>query len=230
MSLKEYVQSKHELNGKGIKESECKSIISDIVRNLWKWHKTGHVHGDINPDHIMYNDKTKKWIPIGYNHKYYIGTEKYMNSNEVYGSIEWSPPELDPNLKYRFSWNQDMSNLLCFENDIWAIGLLILYILFGEQPLKQNKHLKGYTEATDKEYWVHAYDWRRVALMKTVNQDCTINKDPRTGEYWLKNHLVSLYYEEKISSELFDLLHNFVLIFDPKKRANCEVLLNHKWF
>ena len=74
-------------------DPEYKSIISDISHYLWKWHKTGHIHGDIKPENIMYGNKDNKWKPIGYNYRYYIGTNRYKQSNDVYDTLICSPPD-----------------------------------------------------------------------------------------------------------------------------------------
>ena len=43
------------------------------------------------------------------------------------------------------------------------------------------------------------------------------DSDKNKGEIWLRNHLISLYFENKISKDLFDLLHDHLLVFDYRK-------------
>ena len=54
ITLKQFVEKKHRTNGDGVNEYQCKLIICDILSNLWTLHKTGNVHCDIKPSHIMY--------------------------------------------------------------------------------------------------------------------------------------------------------------------------------
>ena len=41
---------------------------------------------------------------------------------------------------------------------------------------------------------------------------------------------LGLYVTDKMSKELFDLLHNNILLFDPRKGSDCKVIYNHAWF
>ena len=53
--------------------------------------------------------------------------------------------------------------------------------------------------------------------------------DTNKGEMALRNHLIKLMYDGKISVALCSLLHN-MFSFDPRKRAKCDDILKHSWF
>ena len=46
----------------------------------------------------------------------------------------------------------------------------------------------------------------------------------------MKYYVLQLLYDKKISLELYELLSNGMLVWDYKKRWNCEKVYNHKWF
>jgi len=64
---------------------------------------------------------------------------------------------------------------------------------------------------------------------KRVHQ-CTQSKLRNHGEEYLQNYLIKLFFDNRISQQLFDLLHNFMLPFDPKKRVRAGQLMKHQWF
>eukprot|EP00483_Globobulimina_turgida_P008293 UN08309 len=49
------------------------------------------------------------------------------------------------------------------------------------------------------------------------------------SENVIKNYLVKLYYENKISLSLFQLLHDGILIYDYKKRLSCKQIYGGEW-
>ena len=46
----------------------------------------------------------------------------------------------------------------------------------------------------------------------------------------MMNYLIRLYYDDKISSSLFQLLHDGMLNYDANKRWNCKQIYQSKWF
>ena len=56
--------------------------------------------------------------------------------------------------------------------------------------------------------------WYKQNLL--INGKYDMNSDKNKGEISLRNYLVDLYVNEKISKELIELLHNHVLIFDTR--------------
>ena len=218
-TLKEYVEEKYSENGDGIDEQECKQIIGGLLDNLWTLHLTGNVHADIKPTNIMLRDKTEKpeyngWKLIDYDGRRYLGNKTYKYSTYGGGTIEWTPPEVDqaPHI-------MSVESYICYGYDTWSIGLIILYILFGTQPYIL-------TEEEDN-YWMPDRYWYYTKLLKNGKYD--MDSDKNEGEIWIKNYIIGLYAENKISGDLFDMLFSNVFHFDPRKRANPKELWNHKW-
>ena len=218
ITLEEYVKEKNSDNGDGIDETECKQIIADILDNLWTLNLAGYVHGDIKPANIMLRNKADKpeyngWKLIDYDTMYYLEDKTHGFAGGC-GTIEWTPPEIDtaPHI-------MNVDSYTCYGNDIWSIGLIILYILFGTQPYILSNE--------EDNYWMLRRYWYYTKLLKNGQYD--IDSDKNEGEIWIKNYLIKLYAENKISQELFDMLFTKIFHFDPRKRANPKDLWNHKW-
>eukprot|EP01083_Nonionella_stella_P300820 1028896_1 len=240
-------KQKHKLQ---IREYECKLILIEIIDKLYTLHKCGYIHCDLKPSNIMKRNIKKsihgkhkdkmisngwKIIDFGailsahqcakiYNHKGKKLIFKYR------GTVCWTPPELDID---------SVDNRFTYSVDIWALGLIILFILFGKQPYQLNDHETNelcQTKRDRKEYFYKHKLLRKRVKRKhhrnyyydDVEQD--VIKPYDKGQIYICNYLIKLYYGNKISLELFDLLHNHMLLFDPTKRASCRQLYQHKWF
>ena len=210
MTLEQYVKQNYGANGKGINELKCKSIIMDILDNLWTLHIAGCIHCDIKPENIMLRDRSWKpefngWKLIDFDNRYFLGLNEYEFICAASGSFGWFAPEINPLIKNQIF--KGKGNYFSYGYDIWSLGLIILYILFGTQPY-------------DRVGWIMTpRHWYKKELLKGDKYD--MDSDKNKGEIWLRNYLMDLYVNDKISQELFDLLHNHMLIFDPRERSNC---------
>ena len=223
-TLKEYVEMRHGPNGEGINEFECKSIIADILDNLWTFHLSGSIHTDIKPTNIMFRDKKDDkpeengWKLIDYDNRLTVLCNSHILLSGLSGTVQWTPPEVDPMSHLYILRGKD--NYYSNQGDIWQIGLIILYILFGNHPY--------ILDEKEDDKWNRNWYWYYTKVLKGGKYD--MDSDKNKGSIALQNYLIGLYVEEKISKDLFDLLFNYILIFDPRKRASCKDVYNHKWF
>jgi len=210
------------------REKDAKLIICELLDKLWIIHNCGYIHGDVKPHNVVKRECNdyNQFIDDGWKLINFDNMRKYKSKGEYVGTAGWSAPEME--------WGSN-KNKYSYSSDIFSLGLVLLFTLFGEQPLditeeekrnyaqnddffndenKQNegmqKHLK------DDLKWKMWENWYYNKLLKSENM--------------LKNYLVKLYYDNKISMNLFELLYDGMLVYDHRKRWNCEKIYNSKWF
>eukprot|EP00484_Ammonia_sp_Unknown_P017284 CAMPEP_0197033406 /NCGR_PEP_ID=MMETSP1384-20130603/11825_1 /TAXON_ID=29189 /ORGANISM="Ammonia sp." /LENGTH=360 /DNA_ID=CAMNT_0042463211 /DNA_START=32 /DNA_END=1111 /DNA_ORIENTATION=- len=204
-----------------ITESKCKSIAKDILLSLWRLHNSGFVHMDIKPDNIMHRQLdhlyesdhiADGWLLIDFNE-----IRKHKTVDHYIGTMGWSAPEIEYNAE---------KNSYRKSADIFSFGLVILYILLGEQPLQIPEEQRA-------KYRVETNDDEKAILMKKV-----LRKQILTNWYYgvvaqseplINRYLFSLYQERKISMHLYRLLRDGILNHDPKKRMDCKQIFNSTW-
>ena len=239
-------------------EYECKLIMIEIIDKLYTLHKCGYIHCDLKPSNIMkrnikhsihgsHKDKIMKngWKIIDFG-----AILSAKECNKIYnkdgkklifkyrGTVCWTAPELDI---------ESVDNHFTYSVDIWSLGLIILFILFGEHPFLLNEYENNKlckTKQQRKEYFYKHKLLRKKHKIKDnknyyydpddIKNDNNNNDDHtdkyKRGQIFLCNYLIKLYYCNKISMELFDLLHNCMLQFDARKRYSCRKIYKHKWF
>eukprot|EP01083_Nonionella_stella_P003860 11105_1 len=216
-TLNQYV-SNHPL----IDETQCKTMSKQILSSLWRLHNAHYVHTDIKPDNIMQRRLDHLysvpyiedgWLLIDFNE---IKSNK--SKTHYIGTMGWSAPEIEYNSK---------TNVFTYASDIFAFGLIILYILFGEQPLQvpDSERVKyRITNAENETEMFHKHMIRKQVLTNWYYGHV------KGSEAMMKEYLLSLYSQNKISRALYELLNDGILIYNPKKRWNCKTIYNHRWF
>lgn len=231
-------------------ESECKIIVLNIMDKLWKIHKSGYVHGDLTPNKIMIKNGS-------------IMINGFETCRIAYNStVCWSAPEL-----HVFSSGVSLyADYRSFAADIWSLGLIILYTLFGNQPYQFTKYEQSlfgddeYQKKSDFYYKKllrlkekpngrrkrfgddeksffkgiigreHKRKWRECREYDNIFKSCGEIVNFKYGQEYISSFLLSLHKTKKISYQLYDLLNNCMLTFNPSKRLNCTTLYRHKWF
>eukprot|EP01083_Nonionella_stella_P010680 30378_1 len=189
-------------NGPMRQESAVKTIMHDLLIKLQHLHKYGYVHCHLKPNNIMERRLdhlyTREFIKDGWLLIDFDSMQRSGTKTSYKGSMGWTSPEIDiDSNKNRY----DPSS------DIFSFGLIILFVMFGSQPLQIP--LKKQTQTMIREWYY-----------KHVIQ----------SENLIKNYLVKLFYDNKISLHLFELLHDGLLVFDAKKRWSSKQILECKWF
>ena len=150
-------------------EFECKLIVLEILDKLHTLHRCGYIHCDLKPSNIMKRDirrsvhrKRKgkdvengwKIIDFGAMLSAKECTKTHGPNGKKYvfkyrGTVHWTAPELDVD---------STTNRFSFAADIWSLGLVILYILFGEHPYELSEyqsHRVCRTRSERKRYFYH---------------------------------------------------------------------------
>ena len=199
-------------NGGFEDEQKVKVMAAELLDKIWIIHNAGYVHCDLKPSNIILKEESDslKLIDFELIHK--------QNAKSKYvGTMGWSAPEIDPD---------DDKNRYKSSSDLFSFGLVILYLLSGQQPFEISKGQRRlfaedmraeHPEITDKEIKrkMHAI-WHKEIILKS--------------ERMIQNYLVKLYYKDQISLNLFHLLLHGLLVYDPKKRWKCKQIYHSKWF
>eukprot|EP01083_Nonionella_stella_P020843 57814_1 len=248
-TLRDYVEVQKK--GIDISEHECKIIILDIMDKLWTTHRSGFIHNDLTPDNIMYrNGDFRPSLTQDDNGWQIIDYGLMMNQidakedrHRYKGTRGWTSPETVP---------ESNENTYSFANDIWALGLIIIYILCKTQPYT----LTAYEQTTlcnKDRYQYRQYFYYNKLLQRPFQRRNKLTTFIRkrfqphpkeevaggyevdrlqlkAGQLYLKKYLRKLWQNNKISSDLCHLLANYMLHFDPTKRFNCAQIYKNKWF
>ncbi len=107
-------------------EEFIESIIQ-IINALGAFHNKGFIHGDIKPEHIIYNEKEKKAVLIDFG---FAGISTHQIKE--YGTIGYVAPEVIKGI------GMDQ------RSDLYSLGVIIYEILSGsgiKQPIKPIKNI-----------------------------------------------------------------------------------------
>lgn len=108
------------------------NITFQILKGVQCLHKYGIIHRDIKSANIMVNEDFNddiKGTPKGSVKIVDFGLSrilgKFEYSDDPYGSLCFKAPELIKHIKYNF------------KVDIWAVGVTLFYIIYGELPFEK---------------------------------------------------------------------------------------------
>ena len=129
--LKKYMKS-YQYNKNINSLSNIMNITFQILKGVECLHKYGIIHRDIKTENIMVNEDYKEEIKetpknsikiVDFGLSRILG--KFECSEDPYGSLCYKAPELIQHIKYNF------------KVDIWAIGVTLFYIIYGELPFEK---------------------------------------------------------------------------------------------
>ena len=129
--LKKYMKS-YQYNENINSLSNIMNIAFQILKGVECLHKYGIIHRDIKTENIMVNEDYKEEIKetpknsikiVDFGLSRILG--KFECSEDPYGSLCYKAPELIQHIKYNF------------KVDIWAIGVTLFYIIYGELPFEK---------------------------------------------------------------------------------------------
>ena len=196
-------------------EFGVKMIAFDILRQLSILHRTNTVHCDLKPENIMRRDY-KQCPENGYKIIDYGLMVENGTIKPWMGTIGWTAPEIDINSK---------ENMYTFATDIWGFGLIILYLLSGEQCFDLTKEQRILYNKSGKSAR------KRMKILWYFNKFvCSETGNAKEKQFAIQNYLIGLVCKEVISVELFSLLHNGILVMDSGKRWQCKEVYSSKWF
>ena len=204
--LKKYMKS-YQYNKNINSLSNIMNITFQILKGVECLHKYGIIHRDIKTANIMVNEDYKEEIKetpknsikiVDFGLSRILG--KFECSEDPYGSLCYKAPELIQHIKYNF------------KVDIWAIGITLFYIIYGELPFEKggkddikysiiNESPCFYSNhiISDTNYIKDLKDFKHIyvtdsSLLYSIVKDCLEKKkDKRPDINQLLNKYVKIY-------------------------------------
>ena len=204
--LKKYMKS-YQYNKNINSLSNIMNITFQILKGVECLHKYGIIHRDIKTANIMVNEDYKEEIKetpknsikiVDFGLSRILG--KFECSEDPYGSLCYKAPELIQHIKYNF------------KVDIWAIGVTLFYIIYGELPFEKggkddikysiiNESPCFYSNhiISDTNYIKDLKDFKHIyvtdsSLLYSIVKDCLEKKkDKRPDINQLLNKYVKIY-------------------------------------
>eukprot|EP01117_Protostelium_nocturnum_P009338 TRINITY_DN333_c0_g1_i9.p1 TRINITY_DN333_c0_g1~~TRINITY_DN333_c0_g1_i9.p1 ORF type:complete len:456 (-),score=151.34 TRINITY_DN333_c0_g1_i9:244-1611(-) len=109
-------------------EKQASSVMEQTFEALAYIHSRKISHRDLKPQNILYGDTTRKIIKI-IDFGYGKNTRNGMN-HSIAGTEEFMAPEV---------WSRDYDY---FKIDIFSLGCVLYYLLFGKSPLNEKESTK----------------------------------------------------------------------------------------
>lgn len=112
----------HMKKKKRLKENEAQKLFSEIALGVQYIHQNGIIHRDLKLDNILIDDDFVCKICD-------FGVGRYMKTNEIINEQCGTPAYLAPEIILEKGYKG-------FSSDIWSLGILLFYMLFGQMPFK----------------------------------------------------------------------------------------------
>ena len=188
-----------------------RKIIREVLQSLSFLHSNGVIHRDVKPANILLaNDGTVRLCD--FNTAMYMGLEicsKNTKQSIEAGTLWWRAPEalLDD---YHYD----------YKVDIWAVGVLLLSMIIGKEPLKGDNCVQQLfftyqmlgTPGTDD-------NWPNASTLPNWS-----SKHPQ----WARGTLQDLLKTSTATAEEKDLLSHTLTY--PNTRQSAAWLLEHRYF
>lgn len=137
-SLDKYIN-----NGVQLREWEVRRSMIQLLGGVYWIHKNNIVHGDLKLGNLLLDESFNlKICDFGhsFNNKHnQIYTRNFINSNtfsSMGNKIIGTPNYLAPELISKIIKNDTNDNLISFEIDIWAIGIILYILIVGVAPFQ----------------------------------------------------------------------------------------------
>jgi len=109
-------------------ETVCAKVLHQTLDALKYLHNTMKIsHRDLKPDNILYADDSKKSIRI-VDFGFSKDTQGQVMKNTIGGTLDYIAPEVIGGSKYDY-----------FQIDVWSVGCIAYYLLFGYPPFHDAK-------------------------------------------------------------------------------------------
>ncbi|KAK0394217.1 hypothetical protein QR680_000627 [Steinernema hermaphroditum] len=167
------------INARGkMTETEAKPIFAQLVSAVSHMHQKGIVHRDIKAENVIFAQPG--WVKLAD-----FGFSCQCNRSQTLSTFCGSPPYAAPELFQEQEYSGQ-------KVDIWALGVLLYYLLVGMMPFKadtifelKNTILKG--EYRTPEY-ISTFAAHMISRMLDMNAATRIHVDEMKKTYWLSGN------------------------------------------
>ncbi len=142
------------LIGKPIKESIVKYYFGQIVNALYYLYENNIIHRDLKPKNILLKNNKKDLVLCDF------GFARIKNSMQRVTTICGSPLYMAPELLEEKSYTEIV--------DIWAIGMILYEMIYGEHPYNNCKDMDDLKEFSKKDIQIPPSNNKNP----NISQDC----------------------------------------------------------
>ena len=207
---------------KHFSEKDTLIVMLELFSCVKMMHDYGIVHRDIKPENIIIIDEKNLYIKLIDFGSCEIFSEENKETNRRLGTPSYVSPEIINGEKYSY------------ECDIWAMGILMYFLLSGKVPFdgfNQNdifNSIKNKKISFDDEIWnnisLDAKNLIKCLLIKDKNKRININQILESS--WVKNGLMSYNIKNNLHSKDYciNILKNNIMKFCDNKINQLQLL------
>ena len=127
----------------GVPSHLVRDIFGQIAQGLGYLHSQGIIHGDIKEENVLIDFQNNRHIAKLCDFGHAKRTKRNRLELKFYGTRDCSAPELFPNLRAAENDEEAEASFYGYEQDVWALGLVLYTMLHGSLPKNNNQVVAG---------------------------------------------------------------------------------------
>ena len=238
-ALKYYVKKYN----KPLPEKIVRYFILNVLKAVIYLNHQNIIHRDIKSDNILLNYDNENDLILNNFIKAKVklidfGFARYLDNNELAGSLVGTPMYMDPNVLKTFleSKTRVVQGFYDQKVDVWSLGILTYELLIGIVPFI-SKDIKGlFQNVNERDFYIPKEEKRNFELSesainfidKTLNIDSNLRPLPAEliNDPWFSdNYENDTIYQMKTDDEIKYLKNKkyFINFWKPKETSSCEM-------
>lgn len=161
-----------EEHGSSLPESRCRNIFKQLISAIDYVHQSNYVHRDIKDENVLIDDNDNIFV-IDFGNSNHIPTGYLEYFTDLCGTPHAMAPEV-----YKQQPHQGV------KQDIWALGILLYTLLYGECPFENDQQINLGVRKTIRE----DHQKRSDLVMDLLDKMLEIDVGKRFTMEEIKNH------------------------------------------